>query len=62
MPRPMPLLPPVTKATLPSTSFIGVGIVEGQLPAGASAALAGRPRISRAADVPAAASAVPPMN
>ncbi len=61
----MPLLPPVMKATLPATSFIGVEIVgDAQLPpvAGSSAASAGSERVINAAEVPAAASAVPPRN
>src|SRR5262245_51205793 len=58
IPRPMPLFPPVMKATLPSTSFIGVGI-EGQLAAEEVAAACdalGR----NAADVPAAAARAEP--
>src|SRR5665213_1739974 len=60
MPRPMPLSPPVMKATLPSTSRIGVG-TDAQF-AGAAAAT-GRPAgTSAAAAVAAVASAALPKN
>src|SRR5688572_33431483 len=59
----MPLLPPVMNATLPATSFMGVGTVGhvagAALPEGAAADWA---RASTAADVPTAASAEPSRN
>src|SRR5579875_145439 len=65
IPRPIPLSPPVMKATLPSTSFIGVG-TSGHPPCTAlrlaPSAAAGSARVSAAAEVPIAARAVLPRN
>src|SRR5580698_3505427 len=60
MPKPMPLSPPVMKATLPSTSRIGVG-TDGQLPGASAAAATERPAGTRpaAADAAVARAAVP---
>src|SRR5690242_12107668 len=60
IPNPMPLSPPVMKATLPSTSFMGVGTT-GQSFGADSTAVADRDTRT-AAEAPAAASAVPPRN
>src|ERR1700749_1945412 len=59
MPGPMPLSPPVMKATFPSTSFMGA-VTEGHLD-GLSDGVAApaRPGDNKDAEAPAAASAVP---
>ena len=61
MPKPMPLSPPVMKATLPSTSRIGASTT-GQLSAVGAAAATARPVAIPAADMAAVASAAVPKN
>src|SRR6185312_4405911 len=64
-PSPIPLSPPVMKATLPATSFIGVGMTgqsRGESLPPEPAASAGSPPVNAAAEPPIAASALPPRN
>src|SRR6185312_17130875 len=65
MPSPIPLSPPVMKATLPATSFIGVGMTRqsrGESLPPEPAPSAGSPPVNAAAEPPIAASVLPPRN